>query len=494
MKNRNFCLIPILLVLIAKFLSPVVNFLDILVVFISLAMFFCLQESHVQHIEIPQKKRIENSEPMPWQPLITRKPSKHYENSIPEDLPSPIIYSKIHIDSTIHMGNIKIPKYTTQETFDFNFSIDSKRPSKDLSKILNSLALEQKESSQKIALDWENLMKSNISLSGSLKIEEKYGPKCETLFEEIYNYYKQLNIQSELIKIQPKIPGARTRIIIDPAAEEFQKLIVEKVGIYKERLEESRKNIIKDVKIELESITSQITSDLDDHAHLNNRINAVLSILNKLDSENLNSAFYILCEAVVQRGQNQADSIDVGPNFALNFTRYIMKIANSYSAIHEIYFLAVVRIKHTFFPMMNPQEVQTIASRSELKDFAVDRLTETDKERFTMQMDRARAFSFLLGSLFASKESKFNEGDIWRWLSFVLNLPIEHIDRSHLAILAGFLKTTAGRLRESYGAQFTKLVKFLSGDYIQHLTNKFGKNPYLKAYITQLSEVIKHLV
>ena len=60
-------------------------------------------------------------------------------------------------------------------------------------------------------------------------------------------------------------------------------------------------------------------------------------------------------------------------------------------------------------------------------------------------------------------------------------------------MLLGFLKTTGGRLREGYGKQFSKLVEFLKGPYLESVNKKFGGNPYLKAYITQLREVIKYL-
>ena len=243
--------------------------------------------------------------------------------------------------------------------------------------------------------------------------DSKFMPRIITLHTDIEAYYSQLSAHEQEVISQPKNPGSRVRIIIEPSQDEYKRTIVEKIKIYKEKLEESRKLIDKDLKIELESITSQITSDLSDIEHLNNRINAALEILRKLDNERLNHAIYILCEAVVQRGQSQSDSIDAGPNFALNFTNYIMNIAKSYPAIHEIYFLAVIKVKHIYYPMIMNDEAQLIEKRAALKDYSPDgRLAEGDKDKFTGQMDRARAFAFMLGSLFASKESKFNEGDI----------------------------------------------------------------------------------
>ena len=63
----------------------------------------------------------------------------------------------------------------------------------------------------------------------------------------------------------------------------------------------------------------------------------------------------------------------------------------------------------------------------------------------------------------------------------MLNLPTEHVDRTHLSIILGFLKTTGPRLKECYKKQFVKMVEFLKGQYIESLNNKFGKKPVFKS-------------
>ena len=497
---RSLCLLSILLVIASKIFHPLVTIVDFLIISLSLIFFIIIPDSRVKNIKISNKRLSDRFDEMQREPLIDRNPPLS-SVSIPkrsldnEEILSPVRYSKVQLDSTIHTHDITILRNTQRDQFEFSISSSPRqRKTKDLNTTLSKILVEESETKKKFAQDSRTSLSALLQSSCVYEFDPTFLPALESLYEGIFNYHKQLSTLSEQIKEQPKIPGARTRIIIEPAAEEYQKTITEKVKIYNEKLEESKKSINRDIKVELESIVSQVTSDLQDTEHLNNRINAALEILRKLDTNTLTQAVYILCEAVVQRGQTQSDSIDVGPNFAMNFTSFILKIARSYPAIHEIYFLAVIRIKSIFFPVIVPDEIQKTIERTSLKDFNPEgRLDERDKERFTLQMDRARAYAFLLGSLFASKESKFNEGDIWRWLAFVLNLPVEHIDRSHLSILLGFLKTTGGRLRESYGTQFTKLVTFLKGDYLENLVKKFGSNPYLKAYITQLREVIKHL-
>lgn len=457
---------------------------------IALVIYLNTKECSIKEVKV--RFRIEKQEQMPRRNLMD--PILLKSDPLEEDFKVPVRFSKsksFRIDHSLPISDTLVPKYSKKT--DNNISVSPSRRSPVRMPDLNSLKIDQDQRSLKYLQDRESHLNS-LDGRNSMDFYQKYMPTIDKLMEGIYQYYNQLATQQEEIKAKPKIPGSRTRIIIEPYSEDYQNTISEKIKLYKEKLEESNKKIESNLKVDLKAIVSQITSDLDDKAHLNDRINAALNLLKGLTGDNLTHAIYIICEEVVQRGQDQCDSIDVGPNFAINFTNFILTIAKSYHFIHEIYFIAVIKIKYSYFPKVLIEDKDSIGARNELKDIGPQgRLGELEKERLVRQMDRARAYAFLLGSLFASKESNFNEGDIWRWISFVSNITDEYIDRSHLSIMFGFLKTTGPRLRESYKAQYTKLVELLKGPYLENLNKKFGKNPYLKAYITQLREVMTKL-
>lgn len=284
---------------------------------------------------------------------------------------------------------------------------------------------------------------------------------------------------------------AMRRMVIEPYEESYQRMIVQMCEIFGKRLEESRRSLGKDLSMNIKGIVSQITSDKNDQTHLESRVKAMLGLLGSLDKDTLNLAIYVLCEAVVSRGLDQADSIDLGSKFSFNYTKFILFIAKSYKEVHKIYFIAIVSKKYLFYPLIRESNLNEIKDRSELKDYGLnDRLNDSDKLKLTRSLDLCRAYGFLIGNLLASKDSYFNEGDIWRYLIYILNLNFDYIDRSYLTFLQGFLKTTHKRLMACYGKQYVKVFGYLNGNYVDVLNVKFGNNPYLKAYITQLRDLL----
>ena len=379
---------------------------------ISILLFFLSSHQFVPIKNIPVKKpEILEYEEMPSKELSNTIPQTAQNSEKEQDVIPPVKPSKPKIDLSISIQSIKIQKPSTSNRHEMTFSSIPLQRHNQLKELSTKFKEKISKNDEKSNFSSESVQScANPSESSYL---DALNLKLNKFFNSLGSYFEQLHSFSQKAKEQPKIPGSRTRIIIDPRLSEFQKILSEKIEIFKQKLEESKKNIQNDLKIELRAIISQITSDLTDTEHLNQRIIAILSHMRSLDNQKLEYSIYIICEEVVQRGQDQGDSIDVGPNFALNFTNFIMTLAKSYPQIHEIYFIAVIKIKYSYFPRIVNEEIESIKKRTELKDINKDgRLQEHEKERFTQQMDRARAYAFLLGSLFACKESKFNEGDI----------------------------------------------------------------------------------
>lgn len=412
------------------------------------------------------------------------------ENSLPIIRVSPSrIDSSLHIPSTNLSFSHKYRSSPSLPSISHKNS-QSKQPGSNLSTSPNLSNI----SKDRIVKHRDEFIKFNEKIKEEAFIGEGLA-EVDKLVDQIstsmQSYNSQLKSHKEEVKKQPIIPGAKTRIVVEPDEESYQKEIVEKCELFKKSLAESQKKINKELATNIKGIVSQITSDIDDQAHLAGRIQAMLDLLNSLDPDTLKAAIYVLCESMVNRGLDQADSIDLGANFSLNYTKFILTIAKSYKQVHEIYFIAIVSRKYLFYPCINEKNLDEISKRSELKDLSSDgRLSDSEKDRLVRSLDLCRAYGFLIGSLFASKDSNFNEGDIWRYLVYILNLKIEFVDRAFMPFLLGFLKSSAGRLRTAYGKQFVKVFDLLSGDYVESLIRKFGNNPYLKAYITQLRELL----
>jgi predicted transcriptional regulator len=485
---RHVCLVPPGLVLLShlkqeKKFQPIEYF----VVVVALILFFYYRNYKEEKKVFPRK---ENCKEMMKEIKLTELKSRIQSLSSRNEDSLPIIrYSSSRIDSSIEIPESQSPNYLKQSTsVHVPFMTRSRTLGKAAVKVKDDSQMQRlvKHREEFIQLN-EKIRSESIPDNSLDEIVKKFDP----LMDNIIKYYAQLKSHKEEVKEKPKTPGAKTRIVVDPSEKLYQEDIQKKVELYKKSLEESKQHLDKESSTNIKGIVSQITSDVNDTTHLSGRIKALLEILRSLNPESLKSAIYVLCDAVVSRGLDQCDSIDIGASFSLNYTKFILTIAKSYRQIHEIYFIAVISRKYLFYPLVTEQNLEEIRKRSEIKDLSPSgKLNESEKDKLSRSLDLCRAFGFLIGSLFASKDSNFNEGDIWRYLAYILNLKIEYVDRAYMPFLLGFLKSSAGRLRCVYGKQFLKLVEFLAGDYAQSLQSKFGSNPYLRAYITQLRELL----
>ena len=485
------CLIPSFLVLFSHLRTPKsLQPIEYFVIIVSVFLFIFYREYTANsipctspprsEIPLPQMQELNLNEVFP----IVPQSHSLSEHSLPI-----IRISPSRIDSSLHIPSTNLSfshKYCSSPSLP---SVSRKNsPSKVPHSNLGNFSKERFIKHRDDFVEFNQKIQEEASFGEGLA---EVNEKVDQLSSNMKSYNTQLKSHKEEVKKQPVIPGAKTRIVVEPDEVSYQKEIVEKCELFKKSLEESKKKIDKDLATNIKGIVSQITSDIDDQAHLAGRIQAMLDLLKLLDPDTLKVAIYVLCESMVTRGLDQADSIDLGANFSLNYTKFILAIAKSYRQVHEIYYIAIISRKYLFYPFINEKNVEEIFKRSELKDFASDgRLGDSDKDRLVRSLDTCRAIGFLVGSLFASKDSNFNEGDIWRYLVYILNLKIEFVDRAFMPFLLGFLKSAAGRLRIAYGRQFVKVFELLNGDYVECLIKKFGNNPYLKAYITQLRELL----
>lgn len=458
----------------------------------SVSLFLYIYYNDYKVKKLPQKPRTPSYPDKMVEIKLDQHPKSHSLHSGPDTpLKPPVKFSHNHIDTSLELPQkIFVKNFSKPETKSFSYTPSPVGPLSEPSKAFalnnSSHHKEKADSHCKSFFNYiENLhSQSANSVEDLIPLQE-----VSLLFEELRKHFQnETNKQKVVIESNDE-----KRIVIDPSQEKYQKEIEKKVEVYKKCVEEAKKKLNKDVATDIKGIVSQITSDVDDLNHLNGRIRAMLEILSHLTGENLKFGLYFLCETVGNRGSDQADSIDLGGNFALNYTKFILIIAKSHNEIHEIYFLALISKKYIFYPLVTTRNSDEIEKRNSLKDLNPNgMLAEMDKEKLTRSMDVCRAYGFLLGTLLASEDSNFNEGDIWRYLVYVLNLKQELIDRAYITFLLGFFKSIAKKLKNSYGKQYEKLIKCFSEDYLAMLTSKFGANSYFRAYITQLREGIKN--
>lgn len=506
---------PILIILSHLKFAYKLQAIELFIFSVSLILYIYYNDYQVK--KLPQKPQIPVfSNLMPEEKLeFSKVPSKQVSN--PETpLKPPIKFSQSYIDSSLDIPKISVPEFTKPQISSFSYTLS---PVKSKSSSFNRSQIRQNQLNERVKVH-RNSFLSNIEQirSESYKSAEDFKAlnNIFPLFDEIQNYFnketvrneeaikiqtekkieiKQVPIQetnkvlSEPVVVKKNLSANLSRIVVDPYQESYHKELQNKIEMYKKTLPDCTSSLNKTVSTDIKGIVSQITSDVDDLEHLNGRIKALLDVLGQLNQEDLKKAIYFLCETVVNRGADQADSIDLGGNFAINYTKFILEVAKVHNSIHELYYLSIISKKYLFYPLVQTSNIEEIEKRNHLKDINPSgTLADSEKDKLTRIMDACRAYGFLLGTLLASKDSKFNEGDIWRYFVYILNLKKEFIDRAYMTFLLGFFKSSAKRLRECYGKQYLKLVKFLSEDYTALLASKFGNDPYLRAYITQLRE------
>ncbi|OMJ77225.1 hypothetical protein SteCoe_23219 [Stentor coeruleus] len=492
-----YILLPILILILGQILSKHhTTFLEICIIFTSGVAYFVYKRTVTKIIILPPspiEKHIDQMESKPLFSLINKKKSIKIDD---EPLCLPIRISNPKIDTSIQISSSNAPIYHEKMSQNMTLKPFSEASTKDLSSILPDLALEIKSEKAKRKEKYEALSKSFKS-NNSDEIVIKYTNAINHVYEGVMRYFEQLSIISESAKIQAQSKSSSSnRIVVEPELEDYCKKIVERVENFNKKLKESE-SFTGEAQRNLKMFVSQITSDTNDVSALNSRVDASLENLQSLNKDDLEKALYVLCFRVVDLGSQNSDDVKIGCNFSYNFTKYIMTIAKSYPAIHNIYFYALIRIKYYFYPMIDNKDIENIYKRTQLLDICQDsngRLSDNEKDRLKKSMDTGRSYGHLLGSLFVCEDSMFNEGDAWRWLAFVINLKIDYVDRVHMPMLYGYLKVTGGALKRRYREQFDKLVRFLKDHYVEFIEKKFGSNPYLKAYVTQLRQVITELV
>lgn len=490
-----YILLPILILILGQILSKHhTTLLEICIIFTSGVAYFVYKRTVTKIIILPPspiEKHIDQMESKPLFSIINKKKDvKIYD----EPLCLPIRIKNLKIDTSIKISSSNAPIYHEKISQNMTLPLISEPSTKDLSSILPDLALEIKSEKAKRKEQYEVFSKSFRS-NNSDAIVIKYTNAINHVYEGVMRYFEQLSIVSEIEKAQVESKRSSNRIVIEPELESYYKKIIERVENFNKKLKEAEA-FSGEAQRNLKMFVSQLTSDTNDTEALNSRVNASLECLQTLNKDDLEKALYILCHRVVDLGSQNSDDVKIGCNFSYNFTKFIITIAKSYPAVHNIYFYALIRIKYYFYPMIDNKDIENIKKRTQLLDICQEpngKLNDTEKDRLKKSMDTGRSYGHLLGSLFVCEGSTFNEGDAWRWLAFVINLKVEYVDRVHMPALYGYLKVTGEALKRRYREQFDKLVRFLKDHYVNFIEQKFGTNPYLKAYVTQLRQVINEL-
>ncbi|CAG9315769.1 unnamed protein product [Blepharisma stoltei] len=272
---------------------------------------------------------------------------------------------------------------------------------------------------------------------------------------------------------------------INPTDERFKQYINAQIIEYNKKVEEGKRKLPRDLLDELNCLTNQMDTHRGDQESLKNRINAALSLLNRISADSQEFTLITLSEKLIARNKDIGADIDSGPLFTLNVTDFIFSLAQQYPSLHRNFYYAIVSKLKIMIPTYGSWTTQDILSRSQLKDVTAD--------QYSVAMDTSRAFGILLGTYFTHPASHCNIQDCWRWLSFVLNIPFEYIDRSYMATLEGFLKVTGPFMKEKYGKQYAKIVKLLQNEFLTAIKNKFSFKEEHKAFITQLDSVLRKL-
>lgn len=327
--------------------------------------------------------------------------------------------------------------------------------------------------------------------------EKQLKEKIEKDKQDLEKIYKlKQPVQKEAVQTQPiqQIVQSQHQIapipnreipIIDPQNQNYQMEMQQLISDYKITCESSKNLLDQNIFGELNSVSNQIDAHRDNTNHIEKAINYSINFLARIPQDKIDLVLVQLCEKLVNRNKDMGSDIESGPLFALNLCDLMFRIAKTYPSIHKILFLSIVskpKIMIPLFGMLTPAQI-------------IDRvnLINTTSVQYANQMDECRSFGILLATYYTHSDSQCNIQDCWRWLSYVLNIPEEYIDRHYVSTIEGFLKVSGPYMRDKYKKQYAKIVDFLRSHYLDMIKQKFRVKSEHIAFITQLDFVIKKL-
>ena len=221
---------------------------------------------------------------------------------------------------------------------------------------------------------------------------------------------------------------------------------------------------------DLNEIIGQITSDVSDFQHLFHCAQRCLNAMQKYPQAS-EVAVFSICEKVLNQCRVNVEDIENGSAFALNYTNFILEIAEKHGNMQRIFRDLLYSKRKILVPTLitDPSEIN---KRLKLQDVQPD--------VFESQTNLTRAFGAMRAALNCHPKSQYGLKEGWMWLARLVNVPTEQVDRLTISALTGFIKVI--RLQgamKSYGTQGKKLLKLMKSDYFPTLKTRFWEENQL---------------
>lgn len=241
---------------------------------------------------------------------------------------------------------------------------------------------------------------------------------------------------------------------------------------------------------DINEVVNQVTSDINDTAHLQGRIGKAVTAINICQQKEVIISY--LAERISKYAPELIEVNEVGLNFALNFTRLVLGVSQSFPGITEQYMLALVANSPALMPAKR-YTAEDIIKRMHCLDISPEGLASEDSRiKFTTYMNKTRGFGMLLGQLLVNAPNTVSLSYVWTWIAELSNTPPHLIDRATLPALHGFLLTTNQALAEVYKVQWTKLLGLLKAKVFPMMKLKFLGSDY-SSYTNLLEKDLNRL-
>jgi hypothetical protein len=241
---------------------------------------------------------------------------------------------------------------------------------------------------------------------------------------------------------------------------------------------------------DVNEVVNQVTSDIDDLAHLQGRIDKLLTCLNQ--SADRDAVLIYLVEKICKYTPDLLENIENGLNFSHNFSKLVAGVAQHYPQVIKYYLLALASNS----PILEPGKkysAELATQREQFLDISpVGLNTEELRIKFTNYMAKTRGFAMLLGQLLIFAPHTVSIGFGWAWFSELANTPTQLIDRAAIPAMHGLLLTLHRTLATVYKSQWAKLFMLLKSRVFPTMKMKFQASEY-SSYLNLLEKDLSRL-
>jgi hypothetical protein len=445
---------------------------------------------HFNYLHIPKMRTVDES-------LLEF--SKEFLEMDELDISEPAEEStKLDISSLLRSKKIEIPKYNKNAYRLDDDSFASSRASTPTFQ-LKLQARHTDGTPAKLIQFHQDKRKEWRELGGLTSIDEQIEKHKEIQYGTIYKLLEEQQMMlkgtsqeiAEMKKEAEKKAEERMKQMAELAKQKENDKGVDHVEEFRQKFN-NLKNVLKvkeDAHWDFNGEVGKITSDQNDPQHLYDRGQTALKILISYTGD-METFMLFAADKLVTRALDNLEEREVGINFAINYTQFMMDICKNYSDYEEYCIVRIKTYRRIFIPA--PFSKEKTLERYNLQDGNYKGLdTEDERQAFSREMDRTRGLAYFLGAVYTHPDSKYYIQEAWKWLYKVMEYPLDLVDRATLPALQGFIATCGKTMKDVDTIRWNQFIKEMKEEYFPKLKERFKPITHYGPYLTQLDQVLR---